>query len=370
MRYSKIIFYTLLLTSCVTPYDVKTSQYVDTMVVEGLITNEPGPYLVKISKAVPIQYQLKNTEWVTGAVVTIKDDQGNSEKLIETSPGNYYTSSTQGQVGRSYSISIVTKEGQSYESTKQKMLPVGDFSNLRVEFAQNETPSYQNRVKSLNGFNIYLDSDVLPEQETRVWWRWAGTFEILAYPRLRTKPVRRGVEIVDVPDPAPCSGYIYDTRYQAFFQTGPCTCCTCWVTQYNPDPQISDAKFINNGKIYKQQIGFIEANVRTFYDKYYLQVEQLSVSQEVYDFWKIVKLQKGNSSNLFQVPPPKSNSNIYSTTSSGTLIVGYFTASSVKSHTLTIERNQVPYKLYEIDTLPMSCVDAYKYSSNKKPLFW
>lgn len=361
----------MLLTSCVTPYDVKTSEYVETMVVEGLITDEPGPYLVKISNAVPIQYQLKTTQWITGASVTISDDQGNSERLKEGSAGNYYTSSTQGQVRRSYSLSIVTKEGQSYESTKQKMLPVGDFSNLRAEFEQNEIPTYQNRVKSQNGFKIYLDSDVLPEQETRVWWRWTGTFEIFTYPRLRTKPlIVFRAPPVDVPDPPLCSGYTYDPRYQAFFPQGPCTCCNCWVTQYNPDPYISDAKFISNGKIYKQYIGFIEANVRTFFNKYYLEVQQLSVSQEVYDFWKNVKLQKGNSSNLFQVPPPKTKGNISSTSSNGAVVVGYFAASSVKRHTLAIPRDQVPYKLYAIDTLAMSCVDAYKYSSNTRPLFW
>ncbi|GHM99251.1 hypothetical protein WSM22_07410 [Cytophagales bacterium WSM2-2] len=368
MRYSRIFIYLFLLSSCVSPYDFSSSEYHEAVVVEGMITDQTGPYLVKISKAVPILNQVLKTQWITGASVQISDDRGNNETLHEASDGHYYTNSIQGVVGVSYTLSIVTKEGVVYTSSPEKLLPVGDFSNLHAEFRQVEEPTYYNQVKSPNGFNIYLDSDLLPEQESRAWWRWTGTFEIMTYPQFRTRPVPSRTGTTIVPDPVPCSGYI--SRGGALVQQSPCTCCYCWITQYNSIPEISDPQLVINGKLKNQYVGFVEANVRTFFDKYYLEVEQLSLSQSVYDFWKKVKVQKSNSSNLFQTPPPRSGSNISSTSPEATPVIGYFAASAVKKHVITILRSDVPYHLNPIDTLASSCVEAYKLSTTSRPVFW
>jgi hypothetical protein len=360
---NSIIYVFFILIACVSPFETKTI-FQEQLVVEGLITDQAGPYLVKISKTVPIHDQLAPTNWVVGATVIVEDDQGNSETLIETSPGNYYTKSLQGIVGRSYWINIATSDGSVYQSTPEKLLPVGDFSNLRYEFEKKEEAIYFYEQKnSANGFNIYLDSDVLPEQSGRVWWRWTGTYEILTYPQFHMKVIPFGL----VPDPLPCSGYI--EKNKVLMQTGECTCCTCWVTEYNQVPVISNPKFINDNKINGFNVAFINANVRTFYNKYYLEVEQLSVSQAVYDFWKIIEVQKQNGSNLFQTPAPKTATNI--TASPGaTPVIGYFAASSVKKHSIMIERSEVPYPVMAIDTLATSCTQAYKNSTTTKPSFW
>src|SRR5579872_154132 len=134
---SSIIYVFLFLIACVTPYEINTI-FQAQLVVEGLITDQPGPYQVKLSRTVPIQDQTLATDWVVGASVIVEDDQGNSETLVEMSPGNYYTNSFQGVVGRSYHINIATNDGNVYQSSTEKLLPVGDFSNLRYEFVQNE----------------------------------------------------------------------------------------------------------------------------------------------------------------------------------------------------------------------------------------
>ncbi len=180
------IYIYFLLSACVTPFDVSTS-YQPAIVVQGMITDQPGPYVVTISTTLPINDQLDEPPMVTGATVVINDDQGNTETLKEKSPGNYYTSVSQGVVGRSYSLSITTSEGNSYQSALEELLPVGDFSNLTYKFVQNEAANANNQISSTNGFNIFMDSQVLPEQGGRVWWRWTGTFEIFTYPELQKK---------------------------------------------------------------------------------------------------------------------------------------------------------------------------------------
>lgn len=366
----------ILLSSCVTPFDVKTDFHQE-IVVQGMITDQPGPYLIKISKTLSLNDELGKADVISGATVTIYDDLGNSETLRENSPGNYSTNSFQGVVGRSYWIKIIVDEGNIYQSSVEKLLPVGDFSNLSYEFRQNEDADANLQISSTNGFNIFLDSEVLPEQENRVWWRWTGTFEISTHPELQKKILATNPPVEPpllIPDAPPCSGYFVSRpNTKGATAIGPlaeCQCCTCWVNQYNQIPLISNPKFISNGQINKLNIGFIEANRRTFYNKYYFEVEQLSISQEVYDFWTNVIAQKGNSSNLFQTPPPKTRGNIVATTPNSIPAVGYFAVSASKKHGIFINRDAVPYYLRLIDTLAYSCQTAYKYSSTKKPLFW
>jgi hypothetical protein len=259
---------------------------------------------------------------------------------------------------------------------------VGELTTLWAEFQLNESPYAPPQIKypddephgsnkhyhSANGFYIYLNSTVLPEQGGRVLWRWTGTYEVFTFPELHTTAVATPDKIVYYPSPIPCSGWIYDGAHINLIAV--CTCCSCWVNEYNQVPIISNSKFINNGTINGLHVAFIEANIRTFYKKYYLEVEQLSVSKEIYDFWNKVKVQKQNSSTLFQVPPPKTSGNVEPDVSGKLSVIGYFSASSIKKKSIFIDQKDIPYKVLPIDTLTMDCRKAFKNASTTKPLFW
>lgn len=75
-------------------------------VIEGNITNLPGPYRVTIGKTgeVTSDYVFQG---VGGATVSIRDNAGNGETLLEVQPGVYQTQSLQGVEGRIYSLSIL-----------------------------------------------------------------------------------------------------------------------------------------------------------------------------------------------------------------------------------------------------------------------
>ena len=366
------IFLFLFLDACIEPFNVKIPSNQQAIVVEGMISDQPGPYTVLLYRALPLDDEFHYPDWVAGATISIYDDQGASETLTESAPGHYITSTFQGVVGRSYHIRIVTEEGKIYESVPEKMEPVGDFSNLRYEFLQPQNPSADRAsLDPKNGFKIFLDADVLPEQGGLVRWRWTGTFEIQTYPELRLKvQVPAGAVIHYVPNPPPCSGYYVPRGSIDKEQKGPCTCCFCWVTQYNDGPLISDARFVNNGKITQYNVAYIPASRRYFYDKYYLEVEQMSVSQTVHDFWKKIEVQSKNGSDLFQTPPSVTSGNVRLVSGDGEAVIGIFAASAIKKHSFVIHRDEVPYSVPNIDSIATSCLEVYKYSSSSKPDFW
>lgn len=100
------------LTSCekVIQLDLNTSS--SQIVIEGNVTDQPGPYTIKISNSVQIE-DSNVFPAVSGATVTIRDNSGNSEVLQEDSAGRYVTSVLQGTPGRTYTLTVLTA-GKTY----------------------------------------------------------------------------------------------------------------------------------------------------------------------------------------------------------------------------------------------------------------
>lgn len=112
----------MLLVSCTKEVTLPLKTVPPTMVIEGNITNEQGPYTVLLRKTV--DFNNKNSyPPVTGAAVTIADDAGFSETLKETSPGVYQTTALVGTPGRTYTLKVLA-EGKNYNATSTMPQPV------------------------------------------------------------------------------------------------------------------------------------------------------------------------------------------------------------------------------------------------------
>jgi len=139
---------------------------------------------------------------------------------------------------------------------------------------------------------------------------------------------------------------------------------------YTKKPLLSDPRFIANGEIHNLKMGFVEVNKRTMYDKYVFEIHQLSVSKDVYEFWKLVAINDSNASNLFQTPAPRTIGTFTAENPTSKPVMGYFAASAVKIRYVTFTRADVPYKIIGIDYIPQSCLEEFHNSTNQKPVFW
>jgi hypothetical protein len=140
-------------------------------VVEGMITDSPGPYTVTLSKALALDSKSSIPMPVQNAKVTLFDDEGNSEIFTETTAGTYTSNNIiQGQVGHTYYIRVETSDGKIFESTPDKINPVGEIEEIRFEFeARTSIKPYGEIVADV--FNIYVDSDAGAEEDAYVRWR-------------------------------------------------------------------------------------------------------------------------------------------------------------------------------------------------------
>lgn len=127
MKYYKIfylIFIATALSSCqkVVQIDLNTTD--PKLVVEANITDESGPYTVKLSKSANY-YDDNKFPKVNDAIVTIKDMNGNSDVLHPVADGMFQTSSIQGVPGRTYILNIYWN-GKNYtgSSTMPYKVPI------------------------------------------------------------------------------------------------------------------------------------------------------------------------------------------------------------------------------------------------------
>ena len=75
---------------CKDEFLLETKDYKSYLVIDGMITNEPGPYSIKLTKSSPVsEYGEIPYE---GCTITLFEKEGQSEILKEISPGNYQTS--------------------------------------------------------------------------------------------------------------------------------------------------------------------------------------------------------------------------------------------------------------------------------------
>lgn len=103
-------FLTLLVAfySCQKVVSLNLNNAAPQLVIEGEITDGPGPYTVLINQSVDF-YADNTYPAVSGAAVKVSDDQGNTDSLHETSPGVYSTTFLQGKPGATYSLSVATQ---------------------------------------------------------------------------------------------------------------------------------------------------------------------------------------------------------------------------------------------------------------------
>ncbi|GGZ25819.1 hypothetical protein GCM10007049_17980 [Echinicola pacifica] len=95
----------LLLFSCEEVIELDLDNADPEIVIEGTLTDQAGPYTVKLSESVGF-YDDNVFPAVSGAVVRISDDNGYANLLEEVEPGIYQTSDLQGQRGSTYRLEV------------------------------------------------------------------------------------------------------------------------------------------------------------------------------------------------------------------------------------------------------------------------
>lgn len=362
MRSLTLFICTLLFAACVDPIRLTSdNRDINQLVVEGTITDGPGPYTVTLSLSQDIfDNDLRKGSRYPVSHVYITDNLGNEEALTEVEGGVFKTKQggIKGVVGRSYVLRIEAFDGTVFESTPEKLNPSGSLDSLYYRYETNEKG---------NQYSFYINSHLPAGDSTFVRWKFKPTYFIETRPDLHIELNK--FTTVEEPKPFPCSGVTWIRSSNKLVSYGPCTCCQCWIQEPEPIPVVTDGQFIADGIVKDQFLGSIPVNYLTFHDKIVVDVIQTSLSYRNYVFWSSLKSQIEGSDNLFQPLYGTLPTNIFDKAGNKSAH-GYFQAVSSQQKRIIITKDELPDRLpAPIPTYTIPCTD-FDYSTTTKPTDW
>jgi hypothetical protein len=301
-----------LMISCVTEFQPDLVSISSTLVVDGQITDQPGPYTIRLTRTADYSYSSLNLAEM-GATVTISDNRGTQEVLKEQSPGGTYVTSASGILGiagRSYKLTIQTKAGKRYESTAEVLPAVPPIQKLYYE--SRYIPS-TGGLAGQQTWEVFLDTQDPDTLGNYYKWNWTH-YEF-------TDACRK--TYVPVPPPGHYSGI---------------GCCSdCWdITRCYTCINVSSDIDINGKAISRQPIMEVPF---TSLGKYYLEIEQQGISKGAYQFWKSVRGLVNNTGGLFDAAPASIQGNLRCISNPGEPIYGYFGASGLSATYIFVDRS-------------------------------
>jgi hypothetical protein len=335
--------------SCITPFQPDAVTSATSLVIEGQISDQPGPYTVKLTRTADYSYKSLNL-LETGATVVISDNLGNQETLKEQAPGGSYQTRAgglQGVVGRSYKLTIQTKAGKHYESKPEILPGVPPIQQLYYE--SNYTPATAT-APAKQTWTVFLDSK--DPDTVGNYYKWNWTHYDFAIACQKTFVPAKSI------------------------YTGISCCSDCWdITRcYNCINLNSDVNI--NGKAISRQ--FIADVPFTSYSRYYIEVEQQALSQSAYQFWKSVRQLTSNTGGLFDAAPSTVQGNMLCTNSPGEVAYGYFGAIGLSVGYLFVDRSagkggpelDFPIDIPAVTTPPCIVCENSLYRTPTKPRWW
>jgi hypothetical protein len=301
LQHITLSLFLLTIGSCVSNYIPNINDYEEQLVVEGLITDQPGINTIKISNSEQL-WKRQFPKPYTGCIVSISDDLGNTYNLKETAPkGTYITdpSTFRGVVGRTYTLHVKTtteSKNFNYQSKPVKMIPVPPVDSIYYEkkvFRPTNIP--------VEGCNIYLNTHD-PSNNCKFYrWEYLETWEINL--------------LFDFPNKV------------------------CWVSNQSKEIKIKNASLLPEASISRLPVITIQDPVDKLSVKYSILIKQFSLNEDEYFYWERFKNMIDQTGGLYDVLPSTIPNNIFCVEDPYKEVLGYFCVSAVSTKRLFIKDN-------------------------------
>jgi hypothetical protein len=316
MKLNKYILITLLfliINGCVTQFVPETDEQESSLVVEGMITDQPGTFTVKLSRSVPLSSGISR-EALKGCTVTISDNMDQQARFYETSPGTYTT--REGEfityIGRTYILHIETNDPSrtynTYESLPMEMNPVPPIDSIYYEKIDTEVDDNGKTLKQ--ACQVYLNT--FDQSSSCRFYRW--DFSETWMFRLP-----------------------YDVKNQI-----------CWITKPSRSILIKNTSVLSEDRIMKMPVNFITGETDRLSEKYSINVNQYSLNEDEFNYWERLQNVSENVGGLYDITPVSIPGNVFCVDNPYEQVLGYFSVSAVKSKRIFIRDSFVGLvQLYE-----------------------
>lgn len=309
------LIWSLLVFSCVYPYELEIFEEATALVVDATLTNETKAHLVQLTYSERLDSS--NFRPVRSAAVSYLSG-GERIVLQESAPGKYVTdSSFAGVPGQTYQLEIQLSEGQHYLSTPETLLPPVEIDSIYGRFLV--VPADFNAT-DLDGVQIFLDSHSNSPEHHNFRYEFAESYA------------------VDVPYPSK-----YDFRgtrhtFEVFERERPLG--RCYRKRQQSRTLISTTRNLNENKVSEYPIRFINEWLPDLAYDYRIGVRQYTISDDTYDFFRQLRDINESAGTLSDRQLGTLTGNIKEQTDTNMPVLGYFEVAGVSEERRTFNYKQ------------------------------
>jgi hypothetical protein len=365
-------------TSCVRSFVPDIDKYEELMVVDGFITDDPGPYTIKLSKSAKLQERSKFNPY-TGCKVYVEDESGNKVNATEQSPGIYQTDSLafRGIAGKKYKLNISTPDGETYESRSEELVKALAIQSLEAQVEHKGDP---NVFAGRDGYQFYVNAETPATRDNYLMWKMECTYKFQS-DYLIYSYWDNGEHLVSHTD----------------------TFMICYRTL-----DIAELYLLNTNEQSQKEIKKIPIHYEDNYTKaltirYSLKVSQFTLNEAAFTYWNAVKKMMSEGGDLYTTQPFQVRNNLINRTHPDKPVLGYFTVAGLSEKRIFVNHPAIKNRMDVCDPpdpkdppivwyqnnpavwpvflvsltgtgkgmyLPQECVDCRILGTQTKPSFW
>ena len=303
----KFLILAIMLPSCITPYEPHiNSKDINKFVVSGQVIDNSDYQTVSISKASSVgepQYIP-----VSSCNVRILDDKGNEFLMQESSAGIYQVQIDKNYLtpGTSFKVVILTSDGVNIESDFDQMSECPVVDSVYYIRKENLT-NIAGQVT--NGLQFYVDLDCGNINSHFFRWEAIETWEHHApYPR----------------------EWYYDGTVH-HISPPDFSRIVCWSTEPVRNIYTLSTLGLVENKYYMLPLHFVDNHTSRLMYGYSLLINQFSMSEAAYSYWDQLRINSSEQGGLYEKQPLSIRGNLHNNTNPDQVVLGFFSASSVKS---------------------------------------
>jgi hypothetical protein len=346
----------LAASACQEVYVPPVSAEQKILVVDGLLTDQPGSCRVRLHYALPFDDPESYPDPVEDASVVIMKDDGTYFMLHQTpgAPGEYFLSSLQGEAGHRYTL-MIRVDGKEYRSKPQLMMPAHPVDTIFGEMMDRDIP-YKNSngdifYKNYTGGNIHVGFLNLNEESKGFRLVYSFYLQYVAS---------------ELDQLLPPTYYIW-RKYHFPYKLE--------VTG-SDFPLASDHVFheLCFFPLEKRYYPFVERWPDTVYsggmNAYVVIIDGYHLNEDAWDYYKAMKKQLDADGKLFDPIAAQLPGNMFCLDDPGRKVPGFFEVSAWTSCSYKVIDHGGGQPLVFVKTHSLKGVSPYGYTVNQFPPFW
>jgi hypothetical protein len=360
-----MLLFTAGLLSCTEPYDPDIDRGQQVLVIDGFLNNHTGNNHVVLSMANPYD-SAGIPKRIRNARVFITDNDRRVSLYKEITPGYYIPvdASFTGEVNRTYTLTVETPDGQVYESEPEVLMP---------PLIPEKVSGGYNTAEKLVG-NYYGDISKTAEDICEIYYDFESDNAEIPRFRFTSSQITEYLIYKELIPPT-------DAKASILFY--------CWMTKDDNSLRFTNEKYRSNAVEVKNQtvcvtapdgrisvpdmdtnaMDYADTYITTYEHKRIVRINQYRLNPDAYTYYKGIEKQSAGEGKMFDPLTSQLYGNIICKTTPDQMVLGFFEASSVSTHSWTV----TPYgkgNPVKIESVPDIYPPSYGFTIDSIPGFW